>query len=123
MRGVLLCAMILKHHNNEEPFARVDHFKLMVDDGDFVIDPPLRVRGEPRRDIHSLAETARTIRSIDEAVAYASEYESRERLHRDDVIRRLWGATNREQKLDAVSAFRAWLEAEGLLFPQHYTHS
>ena len=93
----------------------------MADDRDFFIHPPLRVRGEPRRDIHSLAETARTIRSIDEAVAYASEYQGRERLHRDDVIRRLREATNREQKLDAVNAFRAWLEAEDLLFPQHYT--
>jgi hypothetical protein len=97
------------------------HFKLMADDRDFFIHPPLRVRGEPRRDIHSLPETARTIRSIDEAVAYASEYQGRERLHRDDVIRRLREATNREQKLDAVNAFRAWLEAEDLLFPQHYT--
>jgi hypothetical protein len=93
----------------------------MAEDPDFFINPPLRVRGEPRRDIHSVSETARTIRSIDEAAAYVGEYQGRERLHRDDVIRRLRGATNREQKLDAVNAFRAWLEAEDLLFPEHYT--
>jgi hypothetical protein len=73
---------------------------------------------EPYRGFRSLSDSRRTIRTIDEAVAFAREHrEGREAAHREDVIRRLESAKTREQKLDAVNAFRAWLEAENLLFP------
>lgn len=90
----------------------------MSQESDFIIHPELHVRGEPDRGFRSLSDSRRTIRTIDEAVAFAREHrEGREASHREDVIRRLEAAKTREQKLDAVNAFRAWLESENLLFP------
>jgi hypothetical protein len=85
---------------------------------DFVIEPELHVRGEPSRAIASSWGTRRTIRTPDEAVEYVREHkEGRNLANREDVIRQLATAETREQILDAINAFREWLEAEDLLFP------
>jgi hypothetical protein len=90
----------------------------MAKEADFVIHPELHVRGEPYREFRSLSDSRRTIRTMDEAVAFAREHaEGRNVAHRQAVIRALENATTREQKLDAVNVFRAWLESENLLFP------
>jgi len=90
----------------------------MAKEADFVIHPELHVRGEPYRGFRSLSDSRRTIRTIDDAVAFAREHrEGRDVAHREAVIRALENATTREQKLDAVNVFRAWLESENLLFP------
>ena len=90
----------------------------MAKEADFVIHPELHVRGEPYRGFRSLSDSRRTIRTIDEALAFAREHqEGRDAAHRQAVIHSLESAKTREQKLDAVNAFRAWLESENLLFP------
>jgi hypothetical protein len=90
----------------------------MAEKAEFIIHPELQVRGEPYRGFRSLSDSRRTIRTIDQAVAFAREHrEGRDAAHREAVICRLESATTREQKLDAVNTFRAWLESENLLFP------
>jgi hypothetical protein len=90
----------------------------MAKAADFIIHPELHVRGEPYRGFRSLSDSRRTIRTLDEAVAFAREHkEGRDAAHRETVIRRLESAATRGQKLDAVNVFRAWLESENLLFP------
>jgi hypothetical protein len=84
----------------------------------FVIHPELHVRGEPKRGIRSAPETRRTIRTLDDAVMYVREHkQGRDLGDRRRVIHALESAQTREQMLDAINAFRAWLEAEELLFP------
>jgi hypothetical protein len=90
----------------------------MTTRAEFVIDPELHVRGEPKRDIGSAPGTRRTIRTLADALEYAREHkENRDHGARKRVIQQLENARTREQMLDAVNAFRAWLEAEDLLFP------
>ena len=48
---------------------------------------------------------------------YVREHKSRDPADRKSVIHQLENARTREQMLDAINAFRAWLEAEDLLFP------
>jgi hypothetical protein len=101
-----------------EPPGGQQSFLHMNAFSDFVIQPTLHVRGEPNRGIASLPETRRSIRTLDEATAYVREHkEGRNLGHRERVLRRLEGAASREEMLDAVNTFRAWLEAENLLFP------
>jgi hypothetical protein len=84
----------------------------------FLIEPELYVRGEPNRGIRSLHETRRKIRTLDDAIEYVREHrKGRDLSNREDVIRKLENAKTREQMLDAVNAFRIWLEQEDLLFP------
>jgi len=90
----------------------------MADETEFLIHPELQVRGEPYRGIRSLSDSRRTLRTIDDALAFAREHrQGRDAAHREEVIRRLESARTREQKLDAINTFRAWLEDENLLFP------
>jgi len=90
----------------------------MASRAEFLIQPELHVRGEPKRGIRSLHETRRKIRTPDDAIEYVREHkEGRDLANREDVIRKLESANTREQMLDAVNAFRTWLEAEDLLFP------
>ena len=89
----------------------------MTTRADFVIHPELHVRGEPKRGIRSAHETRRTIRTLDDAVRYVREHQSRYLTDRKPVIHQLENACTLEQMLDAINAFRAWLEAEDLLFP------
>jgi hypothetical protein len=89
----------------------------MTTRADFVIHPELHVRGEPERGIRPAYETRRTIRTLDDAVRYVREHKSRDLADRKSVIHQLENASTREQMLDAINAFRAWLEAEDLLFP------
>jgi hypothetical protein len=93
----------------------------MTTRADFVIDPELHVRGEPKRDIGSAPGTRRTIRTLDDALGYAREHKHRDHGARKRAIHQLENARTREQMLDAVNAFRAWLEAEDLLFPNDST--
>ena len=88
----------------------------MTTRADFVIHPELHVRGEPERGIRPAYETRRTIRTLDDAVRYVREHKSRDLADRKSVIHQLENASTREQMLDAINAFRAWLEAEDLLF-------
>ena len=84
----------------------------------FLIEPELHVRGEPERGIRSLHETRRKIRTLADAIEYVREHrQGRDLAKREDVIRKLENAKTREQMLDAVNAFRTWLEQEDLLFP------
>ena len=86
---------------------------------EFVIQPELCVRGEPNRGIGSSHETSRLIRTLDEAIAYVREHrKGRDRGDREALISQLESAQSREQMLDAVNAFRTWLNRENLLFPQ-----
>jgi hypothetical protein len=89
----------------------------MTTRADFVIHPKLHVRGEPNRGIRSAPETRRRILTLDEAVRYVREHKSRDLGDRKRVIHQLENARTREQMLDAINTFRAWLEAEDLLFP------
>jgi hypothetical protein len=90
----------------------MEAFVATVSRTEFVIEPELCVRGEPNRGIGSSHETSRLIRTLDEAIAYVREH----RKGRD--LRQLESAQSREQMLDAVNAFRTWLNRENLLFPQ-----
>jgi hypothetical protein len=84
----------------------------------FLIEPELHVRGEPNRGIRSSHETRRKIRTLDDAMEYVREHrQGRDLAKREGVIRKLENAQTREQMLDAVNAFRTWLEQEDLLFP------
>ena len=90
----------------------------MTTRADFVIRPELYVRGEPKRGIRSAPETRRRIGTLDDAVRYVREHtEGRDLADRKRVIHQLEHARTREQMLDAFNSFRAWLEAEDLLFP------
>jgi hypothetical protein len=89
----------------------------MTTRADFAIHPELHVRGEPERGIRPAYETRRKIRTLDDAVRYVREHKSRDLADRKSVIHQLENASTREHMLDAINAFRAWLEAEDLLFP------
>jgi hypothetical protein len=85
---------------------------------DFVVHPELHVRGEPARAIRSADETRRTIQSLDDAIEYVREHKKdRDLADRERLIHQLENACMREQMLDAINAFRTWLEREDLLFP------
>lgn len=90
----------------------------MTTRADFVIRPELHAQGEPKRGIRSAPETRRRIGTLDDAVRYVSEHKKgRDLADRKRVIHQLENDRTREQMLDAINTFRAWLEAEDLLFP------
>jgi hypothetical protein len=83
----------------------------MSDPSDFMIDPPLRIRGRP--DL--------VIGSLDEAVAFIQPYDAKtaDPITRG-VLFRLERASNPAEAKDAADAFRWWLEQNHLLeTPEH----
>ena len=83
----------------------------MRDLSDFMIDPPLRVRGRPDLVIGSLDEAAAFIRPYDAKTA--------DPITRG-VLFRLERASNPADAKDAADAFRWWLEQNHLLeMPEH----
>lgn len=70
----------------------------------FRFDPPLRIRGYPR-----------PILTLDDAERYMHEQTEGRGHNREGVLRRLQAASDPEADLYAGLAFKAWLEAEGLL--------
>jgi hypothetical protein len=71
---------------------------------EFVFDPPLRLAGNV------------AVRTLDDAAAFTRNSEAARRpMVRDGVLRRLEAASGFEQERDAANAFRAWIEAEGIL--------
>jgi len=78
----------------------------MPDLSDFMIDPPLRVRGRPDLVIGSLDQAAEFIRPYDAKTA--------DPITRG-VLFRLERASNPTDAKDAANAFRWWLEQNHLL--------
>jgi hypothetical protein len=78
----------------------------MTDLSDFMIDPPLRVRGRPDLVIGSLDQAAAFIRPYD---AKTGDPTTR------GVLFRLERASNPADAKDAADAFRWWLEQNHLL--------
>ena len=72
---------------------------------DATINPPLRIRGQ----------LGFTISSLDQATAYLRAHLDTMDTEAEGVLRRLERAGTAEQAKDAADAFRAWLEARGLL--------
>jgi hypothetical protein len=104
-----------REHCNESQASGLSYMPLRRD---FVIDPELRVRGEPRGSISSSPQTQRTIRTLNEAIDFLREHKTGRNLaDRERVIRLLEGARSPAEMLDAANAFRAWLQTEDLLFP------
>ena len=66
---------------------------------------------------HASGEVDWSGETLDDAVRYVREHKSRDLADRKSVIHQLENASTREQMLDAINAFRAWLEAEDLVFP------
>jgi hypothetical protein len=69
------------------------------------ITPPLRIRGQ----------LGYTISSLDQATAYLRAHLDTMDTEAEGVLRRLERAGTAEQAKDAANAFRAWLDARGLL--------
>jgi hypothetical protein len=83
----------------------------MSDLSDFMIDPPLRIRGQP--DL--------VIGSLDQAAAFIRPYEAKtgDPITRG-VLFRVERASNPAEAKDATDAFRWWLEQNHLLeMPEH----
>jgi hypothetical protein len=57
----------------------------------------------------------RTIRTLDEALAYVLAMRAGDHANRSGVVFRLEGAHSPEERIDAANAFRGWLDATGLL--------
>jgi hypothetical protein len=78
----------------------------MTDPSDFMIDPPLRIRGRP--DL--------VIDSLDQAVAFIRPYDAKTADPTTrGVLFRLERASNSTEAKDAADAFRWWLEQNHLL--------
>jgi hypothetical protein len=78
----------------------------MTDLSDFIIDPPLRIRGRP--DV--------IIGSLDQATAFIRPYDARTADPTTrGVLFRLERAASPEEARDAANAFQWWLEQNGLL--------
>jgi hypothetical protein len=83
----------------------------MSDPSDFMIDPPLRVRGRP--DL--------VIDSLDQATAFIRPYDAKtgDPITRG-VLFRLERASNPDEAKNAADAFRWWLEQNHLMeIPEH----
>jgi hypothetical protein len=71
----------------------------------FSFEPPLQLVGAP----------VVFVRSLDDARGVLREYMGRRPITRDLILRRLVGASTKQETSEAARAFRWWAEQEGLL--------
>lgn len=68
-------------------------------------NPPLLLRGRPAEPVRTLEEAAKFLQTCDD----------RRGRNRASLLRALQVVKSEQDRYEAVKAFRAWIEAEGLL--------